>query len=202
MCHTLRVILIFMFVSFLFSCAESKKEPVVTPWGEVQTDTILPDDNFTVSDIVSNGELIALTLTGPETYYDYRGRGMGAQYLLCEKFAQKLGVSLRIEVCKDTMEMVKRLQEGDADVIAFPLPKKISQKNKLIACGAGVDSLGVQWAVDTGNKELADSLNNWFKPNMLADIKKEENYLLSSNSVKRHVYAPFLNRAGGRDFAL
>ena len=82
-------------------------------------------------------------------------------------------------------------------VVAFIVELKISQKNKLIACGAGVDSLGVQWAVDTGNKELADSLNNWFKPNMLAEIKKEESYLLSSNSVKRHVYAPFLNRAGG-----
>ena len=29
------------------------------------------------------------------------------------------------------------------------------------------------------------------------DIKKEERLLFSSNSVKRHVYAPFLDRAGG-----
>lgn len=197
MCQALRLILIFFLVSFLFACNESKREPIVTPWGEVQTDSIMPDGNFTVSDIVTNGELIALTLTGPETYYDYRGRGMGTQYLLCEKFAQKLGVSLRVEVCKDTIEMVKRLKAGDADIIAFPLPKDISHKNKLIACGAGVDSTGVQWAVGTGNKELADSLDRWYKPKMLADIKKEERYLLSSSSVKRHVYAPFLNKAGG-----
>lgn len=197
MYQPLRLLLTALLVAVMLSCAEKKKEPLVTPWGEVQTDTILPNDNFTVSDIVGNGELIALTLTGPETYYDYRGRGMGAQYLLCEKFAQKLGVSLRVEVCKDTAEMVKCLLAGDADLIAFPLPKKLAQKNRLIACGAGVDSLGVQWAVDTGNKELADSLNSWYKPNMLADVKKEESYLLSSKSVKRHVYAPFLNRAGG-----
>lgn len=109
---------------------------------------------------------------------------------MCEKFAQKLGVSLRVEVCKDTAEMVKRLLAGDADLIAFPLPKKLAQKNRLIACGAGVDSLGVQWAVDTGNKELADSLNSWYKPNMLADIKKEESYLLSSKKRKATCICP------------
>lgn len=136
MYQPLRLLLTALLVAVMLSCAEKKKEPLVTPWGEVQTDTILPNDNFTVSDIVGNGELIALTLTGPETYYDYRGRGMGAQYLLCEKFAQKLGVSLRVEVCKDTAEMVKRLLAGDADLIAFPLPKKLAQKNRLIACGA------------------------------------------------------------------
>ena len=48
----------------------------------------------------------------------------------CEKFAQKLGVSLRVEVCKDTAEMVKRLLAGDADLIAFPLPKKLAQKKQ------------------------------------------------------------------------
>lgn len=81
MYQPLRLLLTALLVAVMLSCAEKKKEPLVTPWGEVQTDTILPNDNFTVSDIVGNGELIALTLTGPETYYDYRGRGMGAQYL-------------------------------------------------------------------------------------------------------------------------
>lgn len=105
------------------SCSDNKKEKIVTPWGEVGGDSIPKTTDFTVSDIISNGELIILTLYGPETYYDYRGRGMGTQYLLCEKFAQKLGVSLRVEVCKDTAEMVSRLDNGDADLIAVPLPK-------------------------------------------------------------------------------
>ncbi len=33
---------------------------------------------------------------------------MGLQYLLCEKFAQQIGVSLRVEECKDTAEMVSQ----------------------------------------------------------------------------------------------
>lgn len=193
----LKSIYILLSVLVVFSCSENKQEKVITPWGEVQTDTIPADDNFTVSDIITNGELIILTLSGPETYYYYRGRGMGTQYLLCERFAQKLGVSLRVEVCKDTMEMVRRLEDGDADLIAFLLPKTADRQKKLIFCGAGIDSLNVQWAVAAGNHELADSLDSWFKPSLYSEIEKEERFFLSSRSVKRHVYAPFLNKAGG-----
>ncbi len=184
-------------VFLLSSCKDNKDKKLVTPWGEVQGDTVSENGSFTVNDIVANGEMIILTISGPETYYDYHGRGMGTQYLLCEKFAQKMGVSLRVEVCKDTAEMIDRLGKGDADLIAFPLPKNIRTAKKLLFCGAGVDSLHVQWAVDGANRELADSLNSWFKPSMYADIKKEEAYLFSPASVKRHVYAPFLNRSGG-----
>ena len=63
---------------------------MVAPWGEI-TDTIPVSDDFDLEDIQRNGELIALTLTGPETYYDYHGRHLGTQYLLCQRFADKLG---------------------------------------------------------------------------------------------------------------
>jgi len=182
---------------FFYSCGEKKKESVVTPWGEIQGDTIPVSDDFTLNDIVSNGEMIMLTLTGPETYYDYHGRGMGTQYLLCEKFAQKLGVSLRVDVCKDTAEMVARINNGDGDIIAFMLPKDIKGADSLLFCGAGTDSVKAQWAVQKDNRELADILNKWYKPSMLADVRKEENYMLSSRSVRRHVYAPFMNRSAG-----
>ena len=122
---------------------------------------------------------------------------MGTQDLLCEKFAEKLGGSLRVEVCKDTAEMVSRLENGDADLIAVPLPKKQNTGKGLLVCGAGVDSLGIQWAVADGNKELADSLDAWFKPSMYDDIKREERYMFSAQSIKRHVYSPFLNRQSG-----
>ena len=192
-------IYVFFFTSavLLSSCSGKKSEPVVTPWGEVQTDTVATDGRFTLSDIVSNGELIILTMSGPETYYDYRGRSLGTQYLLCEKFARKIGVSVRVELCKDTTEMISRLANGDADLIAFPLPKGIKSKSKLLYCGAGVDSLHVQWATSAGNTELADSLNSWFKPSLLTEISREVRLMLSGNAVKRHVYAPFLNRQGG-----
>lgn len=190
--------LLIVFSVFMLIACQSNQQPVVTPWGTTLTedaDTVEATGNFSLPDIIKNGELIMLTISGPETYYDYHDHGMGLQYLLCEKFAQKLGVSLRVEVCKDTAEMVKRLAKGDGDVIAFPLPK--TTKGDLQFCGAGIDSLQVQWAVKKDNKELADTLNNWFRPDMIAAVKSEESFMLSSRSVIRHVYSPMLNRSKG-----
>lgn len=192
-------VLFLLFFSFVFlSCSDDRKDDkIVTPWGEVTTENVPGEGRFTVSDIVSGGELIALTMTGPNTYYDYHGRGMGTQYLLCERFARRLGVSLRIEVCRDTAEMLNRLAAGDGDLIAFPLPKKIKSKEPLIFCGASVDSLGTQWAVAGGNRELADSLNAWFVPSLYAEVASEQRQAFSPGSVTRHVYAPFLDRGRG-----
>lgn len=185
--------IIILFIFFV-SCTESKKRSL-TPWGtSIEGDTIPTDSTFGMSDIQANGELIMLTLSGPETYYDYHGHGMGLQYLLCEKFAQKLGVSLRVEVCKDTVEMVERLKKGDADIVAFPLPKAFSGVSY---AGVGTADGKCQWAVQQGNKELADSLNHWFTPDMIAKTKKEEAFMLSTRSIVRHVYSPMLDRSGG-----
>jgi len=169
-----------IFVLFLtISCGQKKQEPVVTPWGEV-TDTIPADDNFDLAEIQTNGELIALTLTGPETYYDYRGKQLGTQYLLAQRFADKLGVSLRMEVCRDTAEMVRRLNEGEADLICYPMTKN-----------------GTGWLIGDDKEDLKEELEAWYKPTMVDEVKKEEEFLLSTRAVKRRVFAPMLNKSGG-----
>ena len=170
--------LIFILI-LLCSCGQKKQETVVTPWGEI-ADTIPTDDSFDLDEIQRNGELIALTLTGPETYYDYRGKHLGAQYLLAQKFADKLGVSLRMEVCRDSAEMLQRLEDGEADLICYPMTKK-----------------GLGWLVGDDKEDLEEELKAWYKPGMLAEVKKEEEVLLSNRAVRRRVFAPMLNRAGG-----
>lgn len=179
------------------SCTGKKSERVVAPWGEVVADTVTDDGLFSVDDIVSNGEMIVLTMSGPDTYFDYHGHGVGTQYLLCEKFAQKLGVSLRVELCKDTAEMVDRLEKGEADMIMYMLPKTKKFSSRLLFCGAGVDSQNTQWAVGKGSTELASLIDKWYSPSMMEQVKKEERFLFSARSVRRHVYAPFLDRKGG-----
>ncbi len=188
---------LFLLCLLLNSCGERRPEKLVTPWGEVVSDTVSTESTFSVDDMINNGEMIVLTISGPETYFDYHGRGMGTQYLLCEKFAHQLGVSLRVELCKDTAEMVRRLDAGEADLIAYMLPKKSKLSADLLFCGAAIDSLGVQWAVAKGNRQLAQSLNDWYKPGMIDKVKKEERFLFSARSVTRHVYAPFLDRSRG-----
>lgn len=205
----------------LAGCTEKKAQQELTPWGtpvgEVEAmdgshDGVEASDGssdggknsrsqqrgLSLSDIQDNGELIMLTINGPTTYYDYHNHGMGLQYLLCEKFAQQIGVSLRVEECKDTTEMIQKLQKGEGDVIAVPLSQTdYKGTSSLQFCGVTPDNGKTQWAVVNGNKSLADTLNGWFKPKLIAEVKKEESFLLSTASIRRHVYSPFLNRSKG-----
>lgn len=187
--------ILILFASVLLSSCTEQKHQEMTPWGTpIGGDSIPSDDNFGLNDIVNNGEMIMVTVSGPDTYYDYHGHGMGLQYLLCEKFAQKLGVSLRVDVCRDTAEVVKKIKAGDADIVAMQLPDSVKGVD---FTDVKVDSLKHGWAVNNENKELADSLDSWFKAKMIAQIQREESFLLSTRSVRRHVFSPMLNRSKG-----
>ena len=167
----------------------------MTPWGTpLESDSIPQGGKFGLDDIVSNGEMIVATLSGPETYYDYHGHGMGLQYLLCQKFADKLGVSLRVDVCKDTAEVVHKIKNGDVDIVALQLPDSVKGVDYT---NVKVDSLKHGWAVNEDNKELAKSIDAWFRKDMVAKIRREESFWLSTASVRRHVFSPMLNRAKG-----
>ena len=152
----LRNLFILSALLFVTDCAR-KQQAVTTPWGETigdeEGDTAVVAQNFSYNDILDAGEIIMLTMSGPDSYFDYHGRAMGTQYLLCERFAQKIGVSVRVEVCKDTADMIKKLQNGDGDIIVWQLARK--QTKGLLACGASTDS--TSWAVRRDSKQLADS---------------------------------------------
>lgn len=152
----------------------------MTPWGGEEETT--NSTTFDLEQIVANGELIALALTGPETYYDYRGRQLGTEYMLCQRFTNKIGVSLRVEVCRDSAEMLRRLTDGEADLVLF----RNDGKSKQLA-----------WRIGKDKPELTKALKEWYRPQMLNEVRKEEDYLLSSRSVKRRVFAPMLNAKGG-----
>lgn len=187
------VVPLLVFLSVV-SCAEQQRSDV-TPWGSALGQDTVPSNNaFGLNDIINNGEIIMLTISGPETYYDYHGKGMGLQYLLCEQFAQALGVSLRVELCRDTTELITRIKNGDGDIVAFQLPQTLKG---VCFAGATQSSGKTGWAVQPDNKELADTLNRWFKPEMITEITQRERFLLSTRSVTRRVYSPMLNRSQG-----
>lgn len=185
-----------LFAAFVICSCGQRSRTDVAPWGDdMGSDTLQQEDNhFTIDELQGNGEMIMLTLTGPDSYFDYRGRGMGLQYLLCERFARRIGVSLRVEVCRDTSEMVKRLLDGDGDVIAYQLPKSIKG---LKYCGYHIDSLRTSWAVVSANTVLADSLNRWYTPELVKQIRAEERRMYSSGGVKRRAFSPMLNASAG-----
>ena len=190
--HT-KSILTLLLIMALGACTE-KQQSTQTPWGDTfGTDTTTPQ-TFSLRDIQESGEMVVLTISGPDTYYEYRGKQLGTQYLMCEKFAQTIGVSLRVDICRSIDEMVKKFKSGDADMIVYPIP---TSTKGIIPCGYSTDQGKLSWAVRDGNTELADSIKNWYKPEIAANVKREERELFSTQSIHRHVYAPMLNTQAG-----
>ena len=82
-----------------------------------------------------------------------------------------------MEVCRDTAELTARLADDDVDLAAIDFSH---------------DSLAVGWRVGNNKPELQEALAEWFRPQMIADTRREEKQLLSQPRVQRRVYAPML----------
>ena len=192
--------LFFLSALLLISCSGNKQDKGLTPWGQVVTeegipeetaDTIGNSETFSLSDIINAGELIMLTISSPETYYDYHGHGMGLHYMMCEKLSQEIGVSLRVELCKDSLEMIEKLRKGEGDIVCYPISKKeIGKGSDFVSCGMK-DDKGLSWIVRKSNEQLASRADEWFKPEIIAKTRKEMTDILTTGYVKRHVY-PFM----------
>ena len=174
----MRLLNIFAFsgLSCLIVSCGQKQERLVTPYGSV-LDSVAVTEDFDLTDIQTNGELIMATVSGPETYYDYHGRQLGTQYLICQHFADSLGVRLRVDVCRDSTELWAKLDSGEVDLVAWPTPGRI-------------DAAG-------SKPELAEELMAWFPPALVAAAKKEEQELLTVRKVRRRIFSPMLDRKGG-----
>ena len=175
------VVLVCLFL-LVVSC-HKEQSAVVPPWGAATDST---GQRFGLSDILQQGELIALTLSGPENYYEYRGRQQGTQYLLCQKFAQHLGVGLRMEVCRDTLELIDRLRQGDGDLVAVRLK---SANDDLLSVADG-------WLVSSENSDLAERIVEWYSPDLLKQATREEQLSITA-PVTRRASAPMLDKSRG-----
>lgn len=189
----------------LIAC-EHKPKTETTPWGttislegnnDIDTTNVRSGERLSLRDLQQTGEIIMLTLSGPDTYYEYHGHGLGVHYLLCEKFAESIGVTLRVDVCRDTLDMLERLKNGEGDIVSFPMPKAYA--DGFIRCGVtdgkriekGNYNTPVSWLVAKENTELAKALNEWYETGMYVETEKQQNFLLTTGSIKRHVY-PFM----------
>ncbi len=164
------------FLLSLVSCFEKKHEVMVAPWGVVE-DSIPATDEFDLHDIQTSGELIMATVSGPQTYYEYHGKYLGTQFLICQRFADSLGVRLRVEVYRDSLELLKRQAEGEVDIVAWPTPGHLD--------------------ADTAKSDLAKELQGWYHPGLIAAVQKEENDLLTVRKVSRRIFSPMLDAKGG-----
>ena len=120
---------------------------------------------YDLPQIQSAGTLIGVTMSGPDTYYEYRGQGFGLQFQMAEEFARLIGVSLQMEIAPDSISMIKRLEAGEVDFICMEI-----EKDK-------------PWPTRANTPLLTDALIKWWNPeraqNLAAQAKKP-------HTVKRH----------------
>lgn len=168
--------------------------------GRTETEAVMVQDAlFDLDEIRASGELIAVTISGPETYYEYKGRQMGLQYALAEDFAHTEGVRLRIEVVRDTMELLQRLKLGEADIAAIEFVKDAkSDSGLLFACFDSVAKKNV-WMVREDAKGLYAALNGWYKNKTRARLAAQERNLFAGQTkrTKRSAKVMMRNRSKG-----
>ena len=187
-----------LFFALLSLVACNQKEDndsvAMTPWGTVED---APDtmEQYSLDEILQSGQLRVLSISGEETYFTYNKATLGYHYLLGEKLASELGVELKVEECADTLEMVTKLRNGEADLILVPLSKEVQGNDSLIFCGPEVGN--AQWAVMQYSKELAKKIDEWYVPDMLAEVKERQTFIESMGGVQCHEYEPYLDRKSG-----
>lgn len=142
------------------------------------------NEGFDLDEIQQSGELIVLTISGPQTCYDYHGTQLGVHVMLCQQLADTLGVRLRIELCRDTVELRERLSKGDADLAAYPM---------------FLDSESSPgWLLDSRKVQLNKFLAQWYETwRMQKTLLEEQQLLAEAGHVKRHIYAVMENREAG-----
>lgn len=148
--------------------------------------------------ILSSGELIMVTVGGPDTYYEYQGRAMGLQYALAEDFARGEGLRLRVETVRDTADLLRMVREGKADVAACLLPSSYIGGGGCVASGVRDDSLGRSWAVAAGHPQLAEALDRWYATGVRVQVTRDEaRRRKERRQVRRKVRAPYISKEQG-----
>ncbi|MBO5880432.1 MAG: transglycosylase SLT domain-containing protein, partial [Paraprevotella sp.] len=193
--------LVFLFLLFFSSCLHQEKRDVRSLQQNISGNS---DNIYDLDHIQETGELIAVTISGRDTYYKYKGKNWGVQFELCQAFANSIGARLRMETVRDTNELFVKLKECEADIIALEIPQTYSISSDVCFAGSwyltGNGSQGVkqQWVVRKSSPLLKEALEKWYMPSLRTYLTERENsYFLPSSSSNRKVHAPILNRKKG-----
>lgn len=95
--------------------------------------------------------ITAVTLYGSTSYFLYKLQAMGYEYELMADFARTQGVELEVKVARDDGELFRMLDDGEADVIAYPVIYSSQNLQDYIHCG--LEEQSCQVLVQRSNKE-------------------------------------------------
>ena len=143
--------LLLLFLLVACTAKQEKDTSVLFATEEAEADTL---QYYDLHEIQSSGTIIAGTLSGPDTYYEYHGNGMGLQYRLAEAFAQSIGVVLQMEISPDTTSLLQKLKQGEIDFIALEMPT---------------------WQTREDEPLLRGAITEWWKPDRVKQIESTAN---------------------------
>ena len=166
------------------SCRERKQMPSVM-FGQGEDVTASAD--YDLRDIQAAGEIIVATLSGPDTYFEYRGQGFGLQYQITKAYAQSIGTRLRMEIANDTAELIRPLAEGEADMVAAAMPEAV-----------GVATIHGEWTVRDDSPELQASAKAWWTDDTRSHyLALEQQRTQRVSKAKVNARPPMLSRQKG-----
>ena len=139
---------------FLLAACTAKQEKDASILFATDTEDADTLQYYDLHEIQSSGTIIAGTLSGPDTYYEYHGNGMGLQYRLAEAFAQSIGVVLQMEISPDTTSLLRKLEQGEIDFIALEMPT---------------------WQTREDEPLLRGAITEWWKPDRVKQIESTAN---------------------------
>ena len=134
---------------FAACTAKQEKSSASSPLWEEKEEGL-----YDLHEIQASGTIIAGTLSGPDTYYEYHGKGMGPQFKLAEAFAQSIGVVLQMEISPDTTTLLQKLKAGEIDFIALEMPT---------------------WQTREGESLLKGAIEEWWEPSRVQQILSTAN---------------------------
>ena len=161
------------FIILFSACREEQRKPSVM-FGQPETQT--EASAYDLADIQASGELIAATLSSPETYYEYRGEGFGVEYEMAKSFASHIGARLRVEVVQDSAELIRKLSSGEADMV-LTVP---------------------HWQIRPTSLQLSAALSAWWQDDLRErTLLAEKRRLAPHNRIRRQSRPPMLSREQG-----
>ena len=114
---------------------------------------------YDLPQIQAEGLLVAVTLSGPDTYYEMRGKGFGLQFEMAEEFASHIGARLNMEIAPDTATLYEMLQTGKVELIALQIGP------------------GKMWVTRDDSPILKKTLQKWWdpkRPDRILDKEKKQ----------------------------
>jgi len=107
---------------FLVSCSFFKNDKQ----GEIPYD--LPE-------ILAKDTITAVTLNTSTSYFIYKMHQMGYEYDLIENLAKSLGLELNLKIAENINRLEEMLNNGEADIVAYPVQMDNTMKTKFLFCG-------------------------------------------------------------------